>query len=135
MPNIFTDLSTAIRLTDDIRKERKAGYDVRIEKVRRIPVIRTGYWGWTPEACLFYAQKWKPVRDVFQTFPKETQHALTFIPRDDEWSSRIALWEEPLRKALSPDLYLEAMAILCDWALRCMKRRAGEAELKGGMET
>ena len=129
MPNIFTDMATAIKLTCDMRAERKEGYNVRVEKVYRIPVIHTGYWSWTPESSPFYGEKWKPVRDVFKTFPEETQHALTFAPKDDEWASRVELWEEPLRKALPPDMYLEAMAILCDWVLRCMKRRAAKVEL------
>lgn len=124
MPNVFTDISIAIKLIGDVRRERKEGRDVKMERVYRIPVINPGYWGFTPESCLFYTPKWKPVRDVFKCFPEEVQHALCFAPKDGEWTDRIELWEKPLRKALPSDMYLEAMAILCDWALRCMKRRA-----------
>ena len=130
MPSILADITTAVKLTFDMRKERKEGHSVRVEKVYRVPVVNFGYWGFTPESCLFYGEKWQPVRDVFHTFSEEIQHALTFVPKDDEWSSRVELWEEPLRKALPPDMYLEAMSILCDWVLRCMKRRAARAELE-----
>lgn len=124
MPNILTDTFTAVNLTSNIRRERKEGKDVRLDKVYCIPVINPGYWGFTPEWCLFCEEKWKPIRDVFHNFPEETQHALTFTPKDWEWTDRIELWEKPLRDALPLDMYMEAMAILCDWALRCMKRRA-----------
>ena len=127
--NILQDIKTAIKLTGEVRKAREAGASgVQVKPVYTVPAVHFGYWGFTPEACLFYGEKWKPVRDVFKTFPEETQHALTFAPKDDEWTSRVELWEEPLREALSPDMYMEAMAILCDWVFRCMKRRAAEME-------
>ena len=127
MENIFKDIATAVRLTEKVRKGRKEGRNVSLEVAYRLPGINFGYWGFTPEACLFYGGKWKPVRDMFHSFPEETQHALTFTPQDDEWVSRVELWEKPLREALSPELYAEAMVILCEWVLRCMKRRAAEA--------
>lgn len=124
--NILQDIAAAAQLTNQVRKERKEGFPAKLEKVYRLPVVKFGYWGFTPEACLFYGVKWKPVRDVFDSFPEEVQHALTFTPQTGEWLSRVELWEEPLRKVLPPDLHAEAMAILCEWVLRCMKRRAEE---------
>lgn len=126
MENIFSDIANAAKLTAQVRRERKEGSPARLEKVYRVPVVDFGYWGFTPETCLFYEEKWSPVRDVFHSFPKEVQHDLTFTPKDGEWASRVELWEKPLRKALSPDAYMEAMAILCDWVLRCTKHRAEE---------
>lgn len=126
MQNILADITTAVKLTAQVRRERKEGSPAHLAKVYRVPVVDFGYWGFTPEACLFYEEKWSPVRDVFHSFPKEVQHALTFAPKDDEWTSRVEFWEKSLRKALPPDMYMEAMAILCDWVLRCMKRRAEE---------
>ena len=130
MENIFSDIVAAVKLTEKIRRERKAGHNVKLETIYRISVFNPGYWGFTPEACLFYEKKWKPVRDVFASFPEETQHALTFSPKEDEWTSRVELWEKPLREVLPPDLYAEAMAILCEWAFSCMKRRAEELEVE-----
>lgn len=124
MQNILADITTAVKLTAQVRQDRNEGNDVRLEAVRRLPVVNFGYWGFTPEGCLFYGEKWKPVRDVFHSFPEETQYALTFAPKTGEWTSRVELWEKPLREALPPDLYAEAMAILCEWVLNCMKHRA-----------
>lgn len=126
MENIFSDIATAAKLAVQVHKERKEGVPASLEKCYRLPVAKLGYWGFTPEGCLFCGEKWKPVRDVFHSFPEETQHALTFAPKTGEWVNRVEFWEKPLWEALSPDLYAEAMAILCEWVLRCMKRRAGE---------
>ena len=126
MENIFSDIANAAKLTAQVRRERKEGSPARLAKVYRVPVVDFGYWGFTPEACLFYGEKWSPVRDVFHGFPEGVQRALTFTPEDGEWTSRVELWEKPLRKALPLDAYMEAMAILCDWVLRCMKRREEE---------
>ena len=128
MQNILADITTAVKLTAQVRRSRNEGRNVRLEAVYRVPLVNFGYWGFTPESCLFYGDKWKPVRDVFHTFPEETQHILTFTPKDGEWTSRVELWEKLLREALSPDLYLEAMTILSEWVLQCMKRQAGVEE-------
>ena len=124
---ILQDIKTAAKVFSEVRKAREAGANaVQIKPVYRVPVVNPGYWGFTPEACLFYGRKWQPLRGVFNSFPEETQHALTFAPKDDEWTSRVEFWEKPLREALPPELYAEAMAILCEWVLRCMERRAAE---------
>lgn len=54
MENILADITTAVKLTAQVRRERKEGSPARLAKVYRVPVVDFGYWGFTPEACLFY---------------------------------------------------------------------------------
>ena len=128
---ILQDIATAVRLTGEVRKAREAGASgVQVKPVYTVPDVRLGYWGFTPESSLFYERRWKPVRDVFKTFPEEAQYDLTFTPEDDGWTSRVELWEKSLRDALPADMYLEAMAILRDWVRRCMERRAEQLSVE-----
>ena len=90
MPNIFTDVATALKLTGEVRKARKSGADaVKVQPIWEIPVLRTGYWGFTGEACILYGKESKAIVEVFETFPEEVQHRLTFAPKDGEWGDRI----------------------------------------------
>ena len=128
--NILQDIATAVKLTGEVRKARKArkaGADgLQVRRVWSVPVIRCSYWGSTMEGCLFYEKKWKPLRDVFDSFPQETQHALTFTPKDGEWADRARFWQYQLRTAMEPKLYQEAMGILLRWYIHCVRMRREE---------
>ncbi|MCI8524346.1 MAG: hypothetical protein HFF17_00125 [Oscillospiraceae bacterium] len=95
MGNLFTDIRTAVRLTGEVRKARKQGVEVKV--VWRLPVVKTGYWGWTMEGCLLYGPKWKPVLSAFESLPEADQHALTFTPeKPGEWIERARLFRDLL---------------------------------------
>ena len=122
--NIFQDVKTVVRLVGEIRGARKAGADaIQIQPVRNIPSYRLSYWGSTMEGCLFYDPKWQPLREVFDSFSENTQHALTFSPKDGEWCDRVRFWQQELRDALEPNLYHEAMRTLLGWYIRCVRAR------------
>lgn len=125
MGNIFSDITTAVKLTAEVRRARKEGAAVEVRKTWTIPVIKTGYWGWTMESCLFYREGWKSIAAVFNTFPEEVQHALTFAPKRGEWMNRVRFWQEQLRPALPPKQYHDAMIILTHWGCHCIRRRLG----------
>jgi len=125
--NILRDIQTAVRLTGEVRKARKAGASgVQLRPVYSVPVLKFSYWGGTMEGCLFCGRKWQAIRDVFDTFTEETQHALTFSPKDGEWVDRVRFWQRELRPALEPELYHEAILTLVQWCIRCGKMRREE---------
>lgn len=122
--NILQDIKTAVKLTGEVRRARKAGASgVQLQRVYSVPVFRLPYWGATMEGCLFYSRKWQPVQDVFDSFDAETQRALTFTPEAGAWTDRARFWQRELRPALEPELYHEAMLILVQWYIRCVKMR------------
>lgn len=124
------DIKTAVAVFGEVRKIRKAGASALLVKpVYTVPAVHFGYWGFTPEGCLFCGEKWQPLRDVFDNFPEETQHALCFVPKDGEWGGRVRFWQRRLRPALEPELYHEAILTLVQWGIRCRcRRRSREAE-------
>lgn len=122
------DIKTAVTVFGEVRKARKAGASaLQVKPVYTIPAVHFGYWGFTMEGCLFYGQKWQPLRDVFNSFPEETQHALTFGVKDGEWGDRVRFWKEALRDTLEPDLYHEMIFTLIQWGIRCRRRTLEEA--------
>lgn len=120
--NLLQDIRAAAGVFADLRRARANGKNVRVQRVYRVPVRRLGYWGSTPEGCLFYGQKWQRIRDVFDRLPEETQHALTFAPLDGEWGERVRFWQRELRPVLDPKLYHEAILTLARWGIRCRRR-------------
>ena len=126
--NILQDIKTAANVFGEVRKARKAGASgVQVKPVYTVPAVHFGYWGFTMEGCLFDGPKWQPLRDVFNSFPEETQHALTFAPGDGEWGDRVRFWKEALRDTLEPDLYHEMILTLVRWGIRCRQRTLREA--------
>ena len=126
MPNILTDITTALKLTGDVRRARKAGADaVKVQPIFEIPVFDFGYWSWTMEACLYYGKEFKVVGEVFKTFPKEIQHRLTFAPKAGEWGNRVRLWQDAMRPVLEPELYHIAIIKLIRWGIHCRKMELG----------
>lgn len=127
--NILQDIKTAIKLTGEIRKARKAGASaLQVKPVYTVSVYRLSYWGSTMEGCLFYGRKWQPLRDVFDSFPVETQHSLTFAPKNGEWGNRVRFWQEELRDTLEPNLYHEMISTLLRWCIRCRRRELEEVQ-------
>ena len=126
MPNIFTDVATALKLTGEVRKARKSGADaVKVQPILEIPVLRTGYWGFTGEACILYGKESKAVVEVFETFPEEVQHRLTFAPKDGEWADRVRFWQDALRPTLEPRLYYSVISRIIRWGIRYRRYRLG----------
>lgn len=124
---IFEDITTAVRLTTEIHKARREGASVRVQKTYIIPVVKTGYWGWTMESCLLASNKKlnDAVSAIFYTFDEETQHALTFTPKNPgDWVERAQMWRRELKPVLSDKEYHAAMSMILGWYIQCVRRRA-----------
>lgn len=120
--NIIRDISTAVKLTGEIRDARKAGCDVRIV-IDRMPTAyrnrKPDLWGWTMESTLFSGDLGHAIHTVFKAFDEPTQHALTFAPASGEWPARIQLWENALCDALTPEQFSAAMLRLSEHRTKC----------------
>lgn len=127
--NILQGIKTAANVFGEVRKARKAGADgCQLHIARSVPVYHLGYWIETMEGCLFYGQKWQPVRDVFGNFPEETKRALVFTPKGHgEWAERARFWARELKPALPPELYHDAMLCLIGWYAHCLRMADLEA--------
>ena len=126
---IFDDIKVACGLVGQLRAERKrTGADTGAKLVHAIPLLDLGYWCWTPEACLFYAKKWAPVKEVFGTLPEWKQHELTFAPEAEAgaYLERVRFWQQQLQPELLPEVYHAAMIVLIQWARRNVERRQRE---------
>lgn len=134
---ILQDVATAVKLTGEVRRARRAGAaSVKVQPIWKVPVLHIGYWGFTGEACILYEKEFRAVADVFDSFPEEVQHRLTFAPEDGEWGDRIRFWQDALRPALEPRLYYAAISRIIRWGIRCRRRRLGlEGSLNGPGET
>ena len=126
MPNIFTDAITAVKLTGEVRKARKAGADaVKIQPIYTVPVLKPTYWTGTMEACLMCGgDTEKAVRDVFYSLPEEAQHSLTFSPeKPEEWVERARFWQQQLKPALPSKMYHDVMLLFTGWYIHCLRMR------------
>lgn len=121
--NIFTDIATAVKLTGEIRRARKAG--AQIKPVYTVPVLKTGYWGWTMEFCLMRDRETeRAVEAVFNTLPEPVQHFLTFTPKNPgDWAERARFWQQQLRPVLPSKMYHTIMARFIGWYIHCLRRR------------
>lgn len=88
-----------------------------------IPVMHTGYWTFTMEACLLMGELGKAVSAVFVTFPEVVQYALTFAPESGGWADRAKLWQTVLKLALPSQQYHGAMRKILAHYARVLRKR------------
>ncbi len=91
--------------------------------VKRIPVFELSSWGATMEACLDLPKETRAaVKDIFYTFDRETQRALTFSPKGEgEWIKRAMFWQYALKPNLSKKHYHVAMSAILKWYIHCVR--------------
>lgn len=96
----------------------------QVRELCHAPVLHTGCWTFTMEACLLMGELGKAVSAVFEKFPQAIQRALTFTPESGGWADRARLWQTVLKLALPPRQYHAAMQkFLAHYARVLRKRR------------
>lgn len=128
--SIFTDIATAVKVTGEIRKARKAGADaVQVKPAYTVPMLKTTYWTWTMEGCLMRGgDAERAVIAVFNSFDKKTKHALTFAPKGPgEWAERARFWQQVLEPALPHSMYHAVMIRFISWYAHCLRMEKGAA--------
>lgn len=123
---ILSDIKSTINLTRKLRKTRKkmacADETVAVKSVCSIPVFKTSSWGFTPEFCILHGDTGKAVQTVFETFDIETQHALTFAPKDaGAFVERVRFWQRMLKPVLPSAQYHQAIMAILDWSIKVIK--------------
>lgn len=125
--NIFRDIQTAVKLTGEIRKARKAGAGaVQIRPVYKIPLVSLGHaWPNTVEGCL----TWKLGREIDRTmtaiygdFPPETQRWLELTPDNPGgWVDRAQFWQRELEPVLPAKTYHAVMVLFVNRYAHCLR--------------
>lgn len=126
--NILQDIKTAANVFGEVRKARKAGANaVQIKPVYTVPMLKTGLWPWTMEACLMRGgEVERAVVAVFKTFPHEVQRSLTFTPKEPGgWADRARFWKQQLKPVLPSKDYHSVMVRFIGWYAHCLRRAAG----------
>ena len=123
------DIQTAVKLTGEIRKARKAGANaVQIRPMYTVPCVTFGpAYANTVE----FGLTWNlprdtdlAVRKVFKALPYETQRWLEFTPRGAVgWVERARFWQRELRSVLPPKSYHAVMALFANWYAHCLRMR------------
>ena len=116
----------AIQCIYHLQKQCTLETKIRIEPVRRVPVMHTGGWYYTMEGCLFAKCSdglKQAVRDVYNTFDEETREKLAVTPKTPGgWIERADFWRRHLCRLPRKQYYL-AMSCIVGWYARCVKRR------------
>lgn len=127
MGNIFTDVKTAIKLTGEARKARKAGASgIQVRPVYTLPhaLPAPAYFN-TIEGCI----TWELGREIdwavarcFKSLPCETQRRLEHSPQTKlEWAARARFWKEQLQPTLPPPQYHKTLALFIGWYAHCLR--------------
>lgn len=129
MRNIFRDIQTAVKLTGEIRKARKAGASaVQIRPMYAVPCVT--FWPAYANTVEF-GLTWKldrdtdrAVREVFNGLPYEVQRQLEFTTEGPgAWVKRARFWQRELRSVFPPKTYHAVMALFANWYAHCLRMR------------
>lgn len=115
MQTILNDLKAAAGLFVDMRKARKRGGEIRIEKKVQIPVIQSGGFYSTVEGCaLSHCEKEvvNAAQRAFSRLPDSEKHRLTFSPKAGEFAERAAFWKDMLKSDMTEQQYRKAILTL-----------------------
>lgn len=125
--NILQDIKTAVKLTGEIRKARKAGAcAVQIRPVYTVPCVT---FGAAYANTIEFGLTWElgrdidlAVRGVFKGFPYEVQRWLELDPEGPgAWAERARFWQRELRPALPPKTYHAVMVLFVNWYAHCLR--------------
>lgn len=130
--NILLDLKTSARLFLDMRKARKGGAEVIVEKKKVLPLIQTsGFYG-TVEGCALSHLDRAIVlkaREAFEELPGEIKHQLQFSPKDGEFIERVRFWRDILNFVMTEKQCHIAMICIIHWYIYIKHMCKEEARL------
>lgn len=112
MRTILNDLKAAAGLFVDMRKARKRGGAIRVEKKAQIPVIQSGGFYSTVEGCaLSHCEKEivNAAQKAFSRLSDSEKYRLTFSPKAGEFVERVAFWKKLLKNDMPEQQYRKAI--------------------------
>lgn len=116
---ILTDFKTDVNLFGDLRRARKNGSEVQIQRMIQVPYINAGP-GFldTVEGCtLMHCERdiFERILEVFSGLPYEQKRCLAFAPKDGEFISRAQFWINTLKPVLTARQYHIAIDAILHW--------------------
>ena len=131
--NLIHDIGAAVDLFKDIRKERKNGSEVNVQKFVQIPLIYVGIGFYdTIEGCVLAncsADISYEARMAYDILPYETKRLLVTTPGDGEFMARVNCWKRLLTPVMTPKQCQIAITAILHWYIHIKRMRLGlEAE-------
>ena len=128
MANLINDIKTTVNLFLDIRKSRKDGSEIVLEKKRVFPIIQTGGFYNTVEGCTlsWYKEICDVAEAAFDELPDEVKYELQFAPKSGEFKDRVNLWRAILKPVMTDIQYYTAIKAIIDWYIHIIKIRKTE---------
>lgn len=130
--NILSDLKPSARLFLDIRKERKNGTEIVVEKKKVLPLIQTGGFYGTVEGCtLSHLDRAIVIKaqEAFKELPDEIKHQLQFAPKDGEFIERVRFWRDILNTSMTKKQCHIAVCNIIHWYICIKQMHKEEARL------
>lgn len=133
MQTILNDLKAAAGLFVDMRKARKRGSAIRVEKKVQIPVVQSGGFYSTVEGCALSHCEKEIVNAAQRAFSKlsdSEKHRLTFLPKAGEFAERAAFWKDLLKLDMTEQQYRKAILTLIRQYIRIKRDLMAISPLK-----
>lgn len=127
--NFIADIQTAASLFSEMRKAKKDGGKIEVQRVKatKVPVIggTIGFYS-TVEGCTF-ANGDRIICDIaeeaFRGLSYEDKHRLTFSPQDGEFVERVYFWGRLFDSVMTPEQRRKAVLQILRWYIRIKKAR------------
>lgn len=127
MKKLLNDVKTASGIFMDIRKARKEGAEVKVRKVRSLPVFSVGLGILdTVEGCTLWNRNkevFGEIQGAFDALPEEERKKQTSAPKDGEFVERAYFWKTLISSALPPEQTRKAMISILEWYIHIKRRR------------
>ena len=117
------DVRTTASMYKHVKEARKAGAAaIDLQPVWKVSIVNTGI-GFldTVEGSVLSGLRsvYRPVREAFDRLPYETQHALSFAPKDGEYLERVRLFKSLLCGQVPEQVCHRAMGVIIRWYRVC----------------
>lgn len=121
MKRFFENIRDTVALYPEVKRARAVGASaVSVRPVWERPKVKTRYVGFlnTVEGCVLHncgKAVFGPTQAVFDAFPYDLQHQLSFTPKPGQLMERVAFWKAALIDTVPAPVYHKAMAAILRW--------------------
>lgn len=128
--NMISDARSAFGIFKDMRRARKDGTEIVIEKKKQLPLIQCGGFYNTVEGCTLSWLDQEIVDQAiiaFYNLPDAEKHRLQFSPEDGEFIERAKLWRNIMGTVMTEKQCHIAMNCIIHWYIHIKQMRFGKA--------
>ena len=126
MQTIWNDLKVAGGLFIDMRKARKRGSEIRLEKKVELPFIQTGGFYNTVEGCTLDRldrEITHKAEEAFCSLSEEEKYKMQFSPKNGEFVERARFWRNTLSPFMTEKQCYIAMHCIIHWYIHIKQMR------------